>query len=62
MNAKLVRHTREELEARRRAIVARMDPDERTVRARAEQDALTPEERDLLLELEGVDFLLGDDG
>ena len=61
MNARLVRHTREELEARRRDVVARLDPDERTVRARAEQGMLTPEERDLLLELEGVDFLLGED-
>ncbi|OZM84108.1 hypothetical protein [Pseudonocardia sp. MH-G8] len=61
MNARLVRHTREELEARRRDAVARLDPDERTVRARAEQGTLTPEERDLLLDLEGVDFLLGED-
>jgi len=36
-----------------------MDPDERTVRYRAEQGTVTPEERDLLLELEGIDFLLG---
>lgn len=62
MNARLVRHTRDDLERRRREIVARMEPDEATVRARAVDGSLTPEERDLLVELEGVDFLLGDDG
>lgn len=61
MNARLVKHTREELERRRRQIATRMEPDEATVRARAEEGSLTPEERDLLVELEGVDFLLGDD-
>lgn len=61
MNAKMVWHTREDLGRRRAQLVERMDPDERTVRARAEQGTLTPEERDLILELEGIDFLLGDD-
>ncbi len=60
MNARLVKHTREELEARRREIVDRMEPDEATVRARGDDGSLTPEERDLLVELEGIDFLLGD--
>ncbi|RZT84040.1 hypothetical protein EV383_0873 [Pseudonocardia sediminis] len=60
MNAKLVKHTREELLTRRSEIVDLMVPDELTVRARADRGALTPDERDLLLELEGIDFLLGD--
>ncbi|GAA1070350.1 MULTISPECIES: hypothetical protein [Pseudonocardia] len=59
MNAKLVWHERTDLEHRRAELVRRMDPDERTVRYRAEQGTVTPEERDLLLELEGIDFLLG---
>lgn len=60
MNARLVRHTRGELERRRREIVDRMEPDEATVRAHEDDGSLTPEERDLLVELDGIDFLLGD--
>ena len=60
MNARLVKHTREDLEKRRREIVSRMEPNEATVRARGDDGSLTPEERDLLVELEGIDFLLGD--
>jgi hypothetical protein len=60
MNARLVRHKRSDLVERRREIVERMDPDEATVRARGDDGSLTPEERDLLVELEGIDFLLGD--
>lgn len=61
MNVKLVRHHRDELEARRRKIVERMETDERTLRVRAEAGVLTPDERDVLLELDGIDFLLGDE-
>lgn len=57
MNVKLVRHHRDELEARRRKIVERMETDERTLRVRAEAGVLTPDERDVLLELDGIDFL-----
>ncbi|MBN9739181.1 MULTISPECIES: hypothetical protein [unclassified Pseudonocardia] len=60
MNARLVRHERSDLVERRREIVERMEPDEATVRSRGDNGSLTPEERDLLVELEGIDFLLGD--
>jgi hypothetical protein len=61
MTAELVQVSRDELRARRREILDRMtDVDD--IRRRARADLVTPDERDLLLELEEVDFLLGDDG
>lgn len=59
MNARLVRHTRGELLDRRRDIVAQLQPDETAVRRHADRGSLTPAERDLLVELDGIDFLLG---
>jgi hypothetical protein len=61
MTAELVQVSRDELRARRREILDQMtDVDD--IRWRARADMVTPDERDLLLELEEVDFLLGDDG
>jgi hypothetical protein len=53
--------TREQLEKRRRAALARLDISERDLRQRAVEHVLTPEERDVLTELEEIDFLLGED-
>ena len=61
MTAELVQVTRDELRARRRQILNQM-ADVEDIRRRARADLVTPDERDLLLELEEVDFLLGDDG
>lgn len=61
MTAELVHLTREQLLERRQNILARIDTDEPTLSKRAKDHALTPEERDALLELEAVSFLLGDD-
>jgi hypothetical protein len=62
MTAEVVHFTRDELEERRRSIIARIaDGDLEALRQRAADHVLTPEERDLLLELREVDFLLGDD-
>lgn len=61
MTAELVHLTRDQLLERRRLILGRIDVDELTLRERAQDHALTPEERDALLELEAVTFLLGDD-
>jgi len=61
MTAELVQVSRDELRARRREILDRMT-DVEDIRRRARADLVTPDERDLLLELEEVDFLLGDDG
>lgn len=61
MIPKVVRYTREQLEERRRAIIAEIPGGLEALRRRAASHFLTPEERDVLVDLEGVDFLLGDD-
>jgi hypothetical protein len=61
MTAELITVSREELQQRRMAILARV-PDVDALRQRAVDHAITPDERDVLIELEEVDFLLGDDG
>ena len=61
MTAELVHLTRDQLLERRRGVLARIDIDETTLLQRAKEHALTPEERDALLELEAVRFLLGED-
>ncbi|WP_219415487.1 hypothetical protein [Pseudonocardia nigra] len=61
MTAEVVTMSREDLQQRRRELLARI-PDERVLRQRAREHAITPDERDVLIELEEVDFLLGDDG
>ncbi|MFC5993540.1 hypothetical protein ACFQE5_04830 [Pseudonocardia hispaniensis] len=61
MTVELVPLTREELLARRRAILREV-PDLAELHRRADTHAITPDERDLLIELEEVDFLLGDGG
>ena len=61
MTAELVHLTRDQLLDRRRALLARIDIDESTLLRRAKDHALTPEERDALLEVEAVRFLLGED-
>ncbi|MGH3800680.1 MAG: hypothetical protein ACRDTD_11190 [Pseudonocardiaceae bacterium] len=61
MAAELHEVTREQLEGRRRAALARLDISERDLRQRAVEHVLTPEERDVLTELEEIDFLLGED-
>lgn len=59
MTAELYEVTREQLTERRRAALARLDISERALRQRAVEHVLTPEERDVLNELEEIDFLLG---
>jgi hypothetical protein len=61
MTAELITMSREDLQRRREAILARI-PDVAALRRRATDHAITPDERDVLIELEEVDFLLGDDG
>lgn len=61
MTAELHEVTREQLEERRRAALARLGISERDLRQRAVEHVLTPEERDVLTELEEIDFLLGED-
>lgn len=61
MTAELVHLTREQLLERRRNVLAKVDVDEPTLVQRGKDHALTPEERDALLELEAIQFLLGDD-
>ena len=52
--------SREELEDRRRAILARLGTSLDDLRARAESGALVGEEWDALQELRDIAFLLGD--
>jgi len=61
MTAELIHLTRDQLLERRRAVLARIDIDVPTLLRRAKDHALTPEERDALLEVEAVRFLLGED-
>lgn len=61
MTAEVVQVTREQLEDRHRQIVRRIGGDLTDLRQHAEDHVLTPDERDLLIELEEVEFLLGDD-
>ncbi len=60
MTAELYEVTREQLAERRRAALARLDISERALCQRADEHVLTPEEREVLNELEEIDFLLGD--
>lgn len=62
MTAELYEVTRKQLEERRRAALDRLDISERDLCQRASEHVLTPEERDVLTELEEIDFLLGEDG
>jgi hypothetical protein len=61
MTVELIPVSRDELLRRRAAILARI-PDLAEFRRRAAEHAITPDERDVLIEREEVDFLLGDDG
>ncbi len=61
MTAELYEVTRKQLADRRSAALARLDIPEDELRQRAVEHVLTPEERDALIELEEIDFLLGDD-
>lgn len=61
MTAELYEVTRKQLEESRRAALARLDISERDLCQRAIEHVLTPEERDVLTELEEIDFLLGED-
>lgn len=61
MTAELVHLTRDQLSERRHDVLARVDVDEATLFQRAKDHALTPEERDAVLELEAIQFLLGED-
>jgi hypothetical protein len=61
MTAELISVSRDELQQRRRELLQKVaDVDD--LRRRADEHALTPDERDVLIELEEVDFLLGNDG
>lgn len=61
MTVELVNVTREALLAHRDDLL-RQIPDLDDLRRRADEHAVTPDERDLMIELEEVEFLLGDDG
>lgn len=60
MTAETVHVSREQLERRRQEIISLVPGDIAELRERAEEHVLTPDERDLLLELEGIEFLLHD--
>jgi hypothetical protein len=60
MTVELVSLTRDELEKRRAELLAGV-ADPADLRRRAAAHAITPDERDVLIELEEVEFLLGDD-
>ena len=59
--ARIIAVSTAELRKRRADIVRRLGGDLDELRARSDKHAVTPDERDLLLELEEVDFLLGAD-
>lgn len=61
MTAELHEVTRPQLQERRRTVLTRVDISERELRQRAADHVLTPEERDVVIELEEIDFLLGGD-
>jgi hypothetical protein len=61
MTAELHEVTREQLVEGRRAALARLDIPEHDLHQRAVEHVLTPEEREVLTELEEIDFLLGED-
>jgi hypothetical protein len=61
MTVELIDVTRHELQRRRAAILARIGTPLDELRRRAADHVATPEEREVLIELEEVDFLLGDD-
>jgi hypothetical protein len=61
MTVEVVTYTRDEL-LKQRGEILRKIPDLDELRSRAERHAETPDERDLLIDLREVDFLLGDDG
>ncbi|MGH3797741.1 MAG: hypothetical protein ACRDSP_22955 [Pseudonocardiaceae bacterium] len=62
MTAELYEVTRQQLEERRSAVLERLDISEDELRQRAAGYVLTPEEREALIELEEIDFLLGGEG
>jgi hypothetical protein len=59
MAAKLIEFTRDQLISRRHEIVSQLG-DVRPVGEGAAQNVMTPDERELMIELGEVDFLLGD--
>lgn len=61
MTAELHEVTRPQLAARRCAALTRLGMPESELRRRAAEHVLTPEEREVLIELEEIDFLLGGD-
>lgn len=61
MTVDLVTMTHAELERRRDALL-RQIADPASLRDRADRDAISADERDLLTALDEVEFLLGDDG
>lgn len=60
MTVEVVSLSRGELETHRARLLAEIT-DPADLRRRAVEHAITPDERDLLIELEEVEFLLGDD-
>jgi hypothetical protein len=61
MTVDLVNMTHSELERRRDALLVQI-ADPASLRDRADRDAISADERDLLTALDEVEFLLGDDG
>lgn len=61
MTVELIDVTRAELQSRRDAILSRLDTPLEVLQQRAADHVATPDEREVLIELEEVDFLLGDD-
>ena len=59
--ARIIELSTAELRERRDEILRRLDGDISDLRARASRHEVTPDGRDLLLELEEVEFLLGAD-
>lgn len=59
MSATVIRETPEQLIARRRKLLASCRLPEQELRERAELEALTAAEADVLEQIEEIDFLLG---
>lgn len=59
MSSSVIRETPEQLAARRRKLLASCHLPEQELRERADLDALTAAEADVLEQIEEIDFLLG---
>lgn len=60
MKAKLVYHSRNDLIAQRRAVLAGAHVSEAKLRDLADSGHACGHERDVVTELDGIDFMLGD--